>query len=56
MRRRRDDRLADAGDHRLTLFDVLRVDLAAFDDADFTELVERASSEGPSRIRSCASA
>jgi ATP-binding cassette subfamily B protein len=33
---------------------VLRVDLAAFDDADFTELVERASSEGPSRIRSCA--
>jgi ATP-binding cassette subfamily B protein len=33
---------------------VLRVDLAAFDDADFTELVERASTEGPSRIRSCA--
>jgi ATP-binding cassette subfamily B protein len=33
---------------------VLRVDLAAFDDADFTELVERATTEGPSRIRSCA--
>jgi ATP-binding cassette, subfamily B, bacterial len=33
---------------------ILRVDLAAFDDADFTELVERASTEGPSRIRSCA--
>lgn len=32
---------------------ILGVDLAAFDDADFTELVERATSEGPSRIRSC---
>jgi ATP-binding cassette subfamily B protein len=32
---------------------VLGVDLAAFDDADFTELVERATTEGPSRIRSC---
>jgi ATP-binding cassette subfamily B protein len=32
---------------------VLGVNLAAFDDADFTELVERATTEGPSRIRSC---
>jgi ATP-binding cassette, subfamily B, bacterial len=32
---------------------ILGVDLAAFDDADFTELVERASTDGPSRIRSC---
>jgi ATP-binding cassette, subfamily B, bacterial len=32
---------------------VLGVDLAAFDDADFTELVERATLDGPSRVRSC---
>ncbi len=32
---------------------VLGVDLAAFDEADFTELVERASTDGPIRVRSC---
>jgi ATP-binding cassette subfamily B protein len=32
---------------------VISVDLAAFDDADFTELVERATQQGPARIRSC---
>ncbi|MFC5235842.1 ABC transporter ATP-binding protein [Pseudonocardia zijingensis] len=32
---------------------VLGVDLVAFDDADFTELVERASRQGPMRVRSC---
>jgi ATP-binding cassette, subfamily B, bacterial len=32
---------------------VLEVDLAAFDDADFTELVERATMDGPPRVRSC---
>ncbi len=32
---------------------VLDVDLAAFDDADFTELVERATMDGPSRVRTC---
>jgi ATP-binding cassette, subfamily B, bacterial len=32
---------------------VLAVDLAAFDDADFTELVERATLDGPPRVRSC---
>jgi ATP-binding cassette subfamily B protein len=32
---------------------VLEVDLAAFDDADFTELVERATLDGPSRVRNC---
>ncbi|WP_214401515.1 ABC transporter ATP-binding protein [Pseudonocardia lacus] len=30
---------------------VLDVELVAFDDADFTELVDRASSEGPTRVR-----
>jgi ATP-binding cassette, subfamily B, bacterial len=32
---------------------VLEVDLAAFDDADFTELVERATMDGPPRVRNC---
>jgi ATP-binding cassette, subfamily B, bacterial len=32
---------------------VLGVDLAAFDDPDFTELVERASTDGPPRVRAC---
>jgi ATP-binding cassette subfamily B protein len=32
---------------------VLDVDLAAFDDADFTELVERATMDGPTRVRNC---
>lgn len=32
---------------------VLGVDLAALDDADFTELVERARLDGPVRVRSC---
>lgn len=32
---------------------VISVDLAAFDDADFTELVERATQDGPPRVRSC---
>ena len=32
---------------------VLAVDLAAFDDADFAELVERATADAPSRVRGC---
>jgi ATP-binding cassette subfamily B protein len=33
--------------------EILQVELAAFDDADFAELVERAASHGPHRIQSC---
>jgi ATP-binding cassette subfamily B protein len=32
---------------------VIGVDLAAFDDADFSELVERATMDGPPRVRRC---
>jgi ATP-binding cassette subfamily B protein len=32
---------------------VLEVDLVAFDDADFAELVERATFDGPMRVRGC---
>jgi ATP-binding cassette subfamily B protein len=33
--------------------EILQVELAAFDDADFAELVDRATFHGPNRIQSC---
>jgi ATP-binding cassette subfamily B protein len=32
---------------------VLEVEMVAFDDADFVELVERATADGPTRVRAC---